>query len=137
MASAGLNAFLAGQRMTSTEPCGAGRLCPITGTRPACPLADELQLTEEQRVKIFDCCGGGVCRRQREQQAKALDDLIVQLERALEAQTVDSQLVRKLADEIASLRAQEWKDRIQCVLQVRSALTPEQLARLTVQRENP
>ena len=137
LGSAALNAFLVGQRRTSASPCAAGGFCPITLDRPNCPLADELQLSEEQRVKIFSCCGGGVCLRQREQQAKVLEDSLAQLEQALTADKIDSQLVESLADKIAGLRAQEWKDRIHCVLQVRMALTPEQLARLNTERKAP
>ena len=66
-----------------------------------------------------------------------MDELMAKLEQALNADTLDREQVIKLADEIAQLRAEEWKDRVRCVLEVRETLTPGQLERLAATVATP
>lgn len=55
----------------------------------------------------------------------------------LNAEPLDRERIAQLVDEIATLRVQGWKDRIQGIVQVRETLTGEQLERLMAAVQGP
>jgi Spy/CpxP family protein refolding chaperone len=131
-ASAGLNVYHA---VRSAGAGDARDVCPIA-TRPACRLVEQLALSESQRQKLFGCCGGR-CGRESEERGRRIRELTADLERELNGQAIDRERVAGLADELAGLRAEEWKFRLQCIMQVRETLTPAQRERLIAAAENP
>ena len=136
LASAGINVRYMRMTADTDQPCSRSGGVPCAGERATCPLSEQLDLTEQQQKRLFGCCGG-VCAKRRCELSGRTDELMAQLEQALNADPVDREQVIKLADEIAQLRAQEWKDRVRCVLEVRETLTPSQLERLAATVATP
>ncbi len=147
-ASAGLNAYQA-VRLRTTEsaaiygmtraaasaPCGSCATGTAGVTQPACRLAEQLGLTAAQRERIVGC-GAGRCGREEEQRER-LAQRSAELQAALNCEVLDGPRVQALVDEVAALRTAEWKACIDCVVQVRSVLTREQVVRLVAQAGQP
>jgi Spy/CpxP family protein refolding chaperone len=135
VASAGLNVYYA---RTAGVPAKSDFLAASASpeTRPVCNMVEHLGLTESQRSRLSGCCKG-TCARQRHESGERMRDLLAALERELNAESLDRQRVAQLADEVAALRTVEWKDRIQCVLQVSETLTREQRQRLLASATAP
>jgi len=134
VASAGLNVYHVGRAAQTAEPLPDVARC--AGTQPVCPMVERLGLTESQRQQLVGC-SAGVCGRECAARGQRLRELLRELESALNADPVDRQGIDRLADEIAGLRASEWKNRVNCILQVRETLTPSQLERLVASVEAP
>lgn len=100
---------------------------PVSGKR-ICPSLQELGLTPGQREKLAGCCG--MCANRRDELQKKIASLIAELERELNASSLNVERVYGLADQVGELRAQELKSRIHSIVQVRETLTPSQLERL-------
>ncbi len=136
LASAGLNVQHLRQSAPAGEPLSGGCATGEAASQPTCRMVEQLGLTKGQCQKIFGC-RGGECALRRGEVSRCLRARIADLQRELNAKQIDRQRINELADEIVELRAQEWKDRIQCILQVRETLTPEQLERLAAIVEGP
>ena len=129
VASAGLNVYRARPAVDTAPPCAAGARPCAASSGKGCPLTETLGLTDAQRRELVGCCGG-MCASKRDECGQQIRTRIAELERELNKEELDRAAVARLADEIAQLRAQEWKNRIQCILQVRETLTPAQVERL-------
>ncbi|MGD8451451.1 MAG: periplasmic heavy metal sensor [Phycisphaerae bacterium] len=134
-ASAGLNVYHAAQPVpvpaVCDQPCGR-----MAGGEGVCPLTQAVGLTEAQRERLNGCCRG-TCARQRSAVRDRLRQLMTELQDALNANPIDLEQVDSLTEKIAAARAQEWQERIRCVLQVRELLTPEQVQQLMAAVESP
>lgn len=104
-------------------------------TKRVCPSLDELNLTPTQRAQLSGCCGK--CGMRRSKVKQEIDELVVKLQRELNAPSVNAERVYELADELGELRAQELKSRVHSIVQVRETLTPSQLERLVAAVKEP
>jgi Spy/CpxP family protein refolding chaperone len=134
-ASAGLNVYLA-ESATASAQSEPARMSATPETHPVCNMVEQLGLTESQCSRLSGCCKGA-CARQRHESGQRMHELLASLERELNAEPLDHQRVMQLADEVAALRSIEWKDRIQCVLQVSETLTRAQRERLLASATAP
>lgn len=131
-ASAGVNVYhtIGGYTASDDEPARV-----VGPTKRVCPSLEELGLTAGQRKKLSGCCG--MCTNRRNELQKEIRTLIADLERELNAPSVNAERVYQLADELGELRAQELKSRVNTIVQVRETLTPSQLERLVDAVEEP
>lgn len=136
LASASLNVYHAGRSALPGEPCPGWTATTAAESRPVCRMVDALGLSEGQQQKISRCCEG-VCGSQHQQRGQQMRVLMAELQRQLNAEPLDRERIAQLVDEIATLRVQGWKDRIQGIVQVRETLTGEQLERLMAAVQGP
>ena len=118
------------------RPCDQGRAPCAQRAQAACPIAEELGLSESQRQRICAGCTAS-CARECDRRDQRVAALLTELQRELNAEALDRERVTHLADQIAALHAQEWKSRIQCIVQVRETLRPDQLERLVATVAGP
>ena len=93
-----------------------------------CPSPAELCLTVAQKQQFEACCP--TYFRECAELETQLDVLLETLEEELNAANPNQGRIYELADEIGKVRTGELKSRIRTILQVRQALTPEQLVKL-------
>ena len=136
LASASFNVYHASRSARPGEPCSDWTATTAAESRPVCRMVDALGLSEGQRQKISRC-RGGVCGSQHQQRGQQMHILMAELQRQLNAEPLDRERIAQLVDEIAALRVEGWKDRIQCIVQVRETLTGEQLERLMAAVQGP
>ncbi len=137
-ASTGLNIYhaqgAASEAPAAGVPCGGTPVAVVKtieisgGKRSCCPSPADLCLTVDQRQQFEACCP--TYFRTRAELETKLDELLDTLEEELNATDPKQGRIYELADEIGKVRTGELKSRIRTILQVRQALTPEQLVKL-------
>jgi Spy/CpxP family protein refolding chaperone len=89
-------------------------------------VAENLGLSEEQKAKIKELSASG--KSNREAQKKVREATTKQLE-LMKADKIDEAAVMAAIDEVFDLRKQMAKDQAKRVIDVKSILTPEQIAK--------